>query len=70
MIKCLLILCLLFLSNVAIKEDPISIANLFEGDIAGKVIQKVVSSYTNVSSVVEFERWWVLKCKIFAQEST
>ena len=44
MIKCLLILCLLFLSNVAIKEDPISIANLFEGDIAGKVIQKVVSS--------------------------
>ena len=24
----------------------------------------------NVSSVVEFLRWWVLKCKIFAQEST
>ena len=24
----------------------------------------------NVSSVVEFKRWWVLKCKIFAQEST
>ena len=23
----------------------------------------------NVSSVVEFWRWWVLKCKIFAQES-
>ena len=24
----------------------------------------------NVSSVVEFKRWWVLKCKLFAQEST
>ena len=23
----------------------------------------------NVSSVVEFQRWWVLKCKSFAQES-
>ena len=23
-----------------------------------------------ISSVVEFQRWWVLKCKIFAQEST
>ena len=26
--------------------------------------------WTNVSSVVEFQRWWVLKCKIFAQELT
>ena len=24
----------------------------------------------NISSVVEFLRWWVLKCKIFGQEST
>ena len=24
----------------------------------------------NVSSVVEFQRWWVLKCKLFAKEST
>ena len=24
----------------------------------------------NISSVVEFQRWWVLKCKIFGQEST
>ena len=24
----------------------------------------------SVSSVVEFQRWWVLKSKIFAQEST
>ena len=29
---------------------------------------KDVSS--NVSSVVEFQRWWVLKIKIFGQEST
>ena len=26
--------------------------------------------YYNISSVVEFQRWWVLKRKIFAQEST
>ena len=26
--------------------------------------------YYNISSVVEFERWWVLKSKIFGQEST
>ena len=24
----------------------------------------------NISSVVEFKRWWVLKSKIFSQEST
>ena len=29
-----------------------------------------LSVYINVSSVVEFQRWWVLKCKIFSQEST
>ena len=26
--------------------------------------------YINVSSVEEVQRWWVLKSKIFAQEST
>ena len=26
--------------------------------------------YFNVISVVEFQRWWVLKSKLFAQEST
>ena len=25
---------------------------------------------TSVSSVVEFQRWWVLKSKVFVQEST
>jgi hypothetical protein len=24
----------------------------------------------NISSIVEFQRWWLLKNKIFAQEST
>ena len=38
-------------------------------------MSEVVSStmyciHINVSSVVEFYRWWVLKCKIFAQELT
>ena len=27
-------------------------------------------SDNNISSVVEFQRWWVLKSKIFSQEST
>ena len=26
--------------------------------------------HNNISSVVEFQRWWVLKSKIFSQEST
>jgi hypothetical protein len=26
--------------------------------------------FINISSVVEFQRWWVLKSKIFGQEST
>ena len=25
--------------------------------------------YINISSVVEFQRWWVLKSKLFGQES-
>ena len=35
MIKYLLVLSLLVLENGAIEEDPIEIANLFEGDIEG-----------------------------------
>ena len=30
----------------------------------------VVSVYFNISSVMEFQRWWVLKSKVFGQEST
>ena len=26
--------------------------------------------YINVSSVVEFQRWWILKSKVLGQEST
>ena len=29
-----------------------------------------LSMCSNISSVVEFQRWWVLKSKLFAQEST
>ena len=37
--------------------------------------QKIIGAeftylYINVSSVVEFQRWWVLKSMLFAQEST
>ena len=27
-------------------------------------------TYSNISSVVEFQRWWVLKSKLFGQELT
>ena len=27
-------------------------------------------SWSNISSVVEFQRWWVIKSKLFGQEST
>ena len=38
-------------------------------------LNKVAGMFTylisiNISSLVEFQRWWVLKSKIFAQEST
>ena len=35
---------------------------------SNKQFAKVID--TNVSSVVEFQRWWVLKCNSFFQEST
>ena len=38
------------------------------GDVPEAVGGKVYLLF--VSSVVEFYRWWVLKCKILAQEST
>ena len=33
-------------------------------------MNKWVDVRINISSVVEFQRWWVLKNKIFSQEST
>ena len=32
--------------------------------------KKSIGMFTNVSSVVAFQGWWVLKSKLFAQEST
>ena len=46
-----------FLANVPTKEDHLKAIVL-------------LGEYYNISSIVEFQRWWVLKCKIFAQEST
>ena len=37
---------------------------------AHAVIAPVTQRPTNISSVVEFQRWWVLKSKLFGQEST
>ena len=34
------------------------------------VVSYVLHRLINISSVVEFQRWWVLKSKIFGQEST
>ena len=39
-------------------------------DISEQNEVSMVSMFSNISSVVEFQRWWVLKCKLFAQEST
>ena len=33
-------------------------------------ISMYVHTYINISSVMEFQRWWVLKSKLFGQEST
>ena len=41
-----------------------------EGDGLASIPAKWGQLSTNVSSVVEFQRWWVLKSKIFGQEST
>ena len=35
-----------------------------------KKFSKILNMYTYISSVVEFQWWWVLKSKLFAQEST
>ena len=34
------------------------------------IIRATTSILSSVSSVVEFQRWWVLKSKVSAQEST
>ena len=41
-------------------------------DLSGRhnVLTKSARAQSNVSSVVEFQRWWVLKSKLFAQEVT
>ena len=33
-------------------------------------VLRVSKGNTNINSVVEFQRWWVLKSKLFGQEST
>ena len=49
-----------------------AIVNLSAGDqvITFNGIMPIHIKYRIISSVVEFKRWWVLKWKIFAQEST
>ena len=46
-----------FLANVPTKEDHLKAIVL-------------LGEYYNISSIVEFQRWWVLKSKVFGQEST
>ena len=40
------------------------------GPAARRKINHILLVQSSVSSVMEFWRWWILKCKIFAQEST
>ena len=47
----------------ACRDPSISIPRSFHG-------VKICSICSNISSVVEFQRWWVLKSKLFGQEST
>ena len=49
-------------------DEPNSKRNICRS-AAGETIY-VGSMYVNISSVVEFQRWWVLKSKLFGQEST
>jgi hypothetical protein len=44
-----------------------SVKNLKE---AVEYVYPLVEPYQHVSSVLEFQRWWVLKSKVFGQEST
>jgi hypothetical protein len=39
-------------------------------DIAQISFPYVCRLFINISSVVEFQRWWVIKSKLFGQEST
>ena len=42
----------------------------FELKMGMGIMKKFGNVESNISSVVEFQRWWVLKSKIFGQEST
>ena len=45
----------------------------FEIDLSSDTIAGFQNKYvcmSNVNSVVEFKKWWVLKCNIFTQELT
>ena len=48
-------------------QDSKDSHGMFENDFSSGENGRVI---VNVSSVVEFQRWWVLKIKLFGQEST
>ena len=48
-------------------QDSKDSHGMFENDFSSGENGRVI---VNVSSVVEFQRWWALKSKHFAQEST
>ena len=57
------------LVEINIPENTFKTSSKLVNICQGFGINKV-KLYNNISSVVEFQRWWVLKSKLFAQEST
>ena len=54
-------------------EFPLNLIGFCKGaqrNIVLKMSCVIGEIYTNISSVVEFQRGWVLKSKVFGQEST
>ena len=53
------------------KHSMLRVILKIEGLILYVIVNQTRSEiYININSVVEFQRWWVLKSKLFGQEST
>ena len=62
-------------SGKLLREEPDGTLNFEKGSIIHFLSKNVLLNitsirYINISSVLEFQRWWVLKSKTFGQEST
>ena len=53
-----------------LEKDIVSVSTCPSCIMFGKIFFYMRTMYFDISSVVEFQRWWVLKSKIFGQEAT